>query len=248
MIDIFISYARGDRARAQMLAAELEQEGYCIWWDPKIPPGKTFDEVIEEALDEAKCIVVLWSKNSIKSDWVRTEASEAKRRKIFVPVLIEDVTIPLEFRRIQSADLKDWENSKIHSGYTALLGAISGIVGSPSGKDLEEVASDATGEVSLDPGIDKKNELMNNSAIHQRTGTSFSIATSSDSRQLLEQVPQFMDSGLVSLEKRKSSFLKRVKLLLLLVSPVIAYWILFVIYAFVLEGIGTNILSLFDIH
>ena len=46
MSQIFISYSQADRARAQTLVAALEREGWSVWWDRKIPPGKTFDEVI----------------------------------------------------------------------------------------------------------------------------------------------------------------------------------------------------------
>jgi hypothetical protein len=70
-----------------------------------------FDEVIEEALDAAKCVVVLWSTASVASSWVRAEAAEAMHRKILVPVLIEHVKIPLEFRRLQAADLSQWPDA-----------------------------------------------------------------------------------------------------------------------------------------
>ena len=75
MSDIFISYANDDRPRAQALAETLEGQGWSVWWDRVIPAGRTFDEVIEEALDESKCIIVLWSTRSVKSRWVRTEAA-----------------------------------------------------------------------------------------------------------------------------------------------------------------------------
>jgi hypothetical protein len=55
MSDIFISYARSDREKARLLAETLQQEGLSIWWDPEIPPGKSFDEVIEDAIDKANC-------------------------------------------------------------------------------------------------------------------------------------------------------------------------------------------------
>lgn len=106
--DVFISYAAGDEPRASELAAALETKGWTVWWDRHIPPGRTFDEVIEQALTQARCVVVLWSAESVKSRWVRTEASVAAERGTLVPALIEPVAIPLEFRRLQAADLTNW--------------------------------------------------------------------------------------------------------------------------------------------
>ena len=121
MADIFISYARSDRERARTLAEALEEIRYEVWWDPKIPPGKTFDEVIAEALGNAKCVVVLWSKESVKSEWVKEEASVAKRRKILVPALIDDVELPLGFGLIQAADLTEWEQGNPHSDFDSMI-------------------------------------------------------------------------------------------------------------------------------
>jgi hypothetical protein len=106
--DIFISYAAGDESRASEVVAVLEAKGWSVWWDRHIPPGRTFDEVIEHALMQARCVVVLWSAESAKSRWVRTEASVAAERGTLVPALIEPVAIPLEFRRLQAADLTNW--------------------------------------------------------------------------------------------------------------------------------------------
>jgi hypothetical protein len=111
MSDIFISYASPDRDKARALAGVLDAKGWSVWWDRTIPPGKEFDEVIETALDSAKCVVVLWSKSSITSSWVKTEAADAMRRKVLVPALIDQVKIPLEFRRLQAADLSRWQDS-----------------------------------------------------------------------------------------------------------------------------------------
>jgi len=116
MGDIFISYASADRERARMLAKVLQRRGWAAWWDREIPPGKEYDQVIEEALDSSRCVVVLWSQASVASSWVKTEAAEAMRRKILVPALIEDVKIPLEFRRLQAADLSHWGGESDHPG------------------------------------------------------------------------------------------------------------------------------------
>jgi hypothetical protein len=124
MSDIFISYATADREKAKVLAQALEAHGWSVWWDRNIPPGRQFDEVIEEALDAALCVVVLWSQASIASQWVKTEAADAMRRKILVPVLIEDVRIPLEFRRLQAADLSHWTGDHFHPDLNALLNSL----------------------------------------------------------------------------------------------------------------------------
>ena len=129
MSDIFLSYKSEDQAKAQIIAEALERNGYSVWWDRVIPPGRTFDEVIEEELDAAKCMVVLWSKESVKSEWVRTEASEGKRRKILIPVLIEDATPPLAFRLIEAAKLINWDGTVPNPEFDLLLGSVSRILG-----------------------------------------------------------------------------------------------------------------------
>jgi hypothetical protein len=129
--DIFISYASVDRPFAQRIATALQAEGWSVWWDRVIPPGKSFDAVIEEALDSAKCVVVLWSSSSVASDWVKVEAAEAARRRILIPALIGTVTIPLEFRRIQAASLSDWDGSSDHPGFESLTTSVRELLGPP---------------------------------------------------------------------------------------------------------------------
>ena len=140
MTDIFISYASDDRQKVETLAKELEEQGWSVFWDRRILAGKTFSQVIEEAIAAAKCVVVLWSNASIKSDWVQNEAAEGAKKRILVPALIEDVEIPFEFRRIQEADLTDWIATESNSpGFAVLLDSISEIVRPSPGKDKTEM-------------------------------------------------------------------------------------------------------------
>lgn len=104
MVDVFISYARSDRERVRPYAEALERAGYDVWWDVKIPTGEEFDSAINRALSDAKAILVVWSKDSINSRWVKEEAEDGLARHRLIPLLLDPVVIPLGFRRIQAAD------------------------------------------------------------------------------------------------------------------------------------------------
>ncbi len=136
MSDIFLSYKSEDRPRAKIIAEALEQQGYSVWWDRKIPPGKTFEQVIVENLDATRCVIVLWSKKSVLSDWVKEEADKGKKRQILVPVLIDDVEIPMGFSRMQAAQLVGWQGTLPNPDFDLLLNSISEIVGRPPAQEV----------------------------------------------------------------------------------------------------------------
>src|SRR5262245_35400558 len=129
MSDVFVSYARADRHRAERLVAAIEGQGFSVFWDREIQPGATWDHVLEEQLTNARSVLVLWSAESVESDWVKTEAAEAKQRHTLVPVLIDDVPIPLEFRRIQTGRLIGWSGQVDDPQFRQLLEAIASIIG-----------------------------------------------------------------------------------------------------------------------
>ncbi|HZB44992.1 MAG TPA: toll/interleukin-1 receptor domain-containing protein, partial [Pyrinomonadaceae bacterium] len=131
MSDIFISYAREDRARVASLAEALEGRGWSVWWDPHIPTGRRFDDVIEQAIAEARCMIVVWSGLSIKSDYVRAEAGEGAERGILFPVMLEEVRIPLPFRQLQTARLIDWRGEPRHPEFERLVRDLSALLGPP---------------------------------------------------------------------------------------------------------------------
>ena len=83
MADIFLSYSRADRPKAQQIAKALEQEGFTVWWDKILRAGQTYDEVTEGMLRDARVVIVLWSEVSVKSKWVRAEATLGGRGGIY---------------------------------------------------------------------------------------------------------------------------------------------------------------------
>ena len=108
MADVFLSYARGDRALAERLAHAITDSGLSVWWDRHIKGGAEFSRDIETELDAASKIVVLWSKEAVLSRWVRDEASVAADSKRLVSVSIDGTPPPLGFRQFQTIDLKRW--------------------------------------------------------------------------------------------------------------------------------------------
>jgi hypothetical protein len=128
MADIFISYASQDRETARQLAERLGEAGYAVWWDRTIPPGRVFDEVIQEALASARSVVVLWSAHAVRSNWVKVEAEEALARHRLMPVLIEQVMPPFQFKRIQAANLTRWNGDADDPEFLKLVASIERLV------------------------------------------------------------------------------------------------------------------------
>lgn len=129
MSDIFISYSSKDRSWVQPFAKLLELRGWSVWWDRQIPTGESFDSIIEQELKRARCVIVIWSRESVSSDWVKTEAATAKKRKVLLPVLIDDANLPLEFSRLQTQSLSEWHENSSDAGFDQLVKDIARLLG-----------------------------------------------------------------------------------------------------------------------
>ena len=137
MTDIFLSYNEKDREQARRVALMLESVGWTVWWDRRIPAGETWRSVLEDALENMRCMVVLWSSHSIESEWVYEEATEGRRLGKLIPVMIEAVRPPAGFREIQAADLTNWDGSREFEGMRMLLADLENFLGKPAATTLE---------------------------------------------------------------------------------------------------------------
>lgn len=128
--DVFISYAREDRALAQSLAAVCESHGWRVWWDRMTPDGGVYDEVIAANLASARVVVVFWTPDAVASHFVRDEAGRARDQGKLVPARIADTEIPLGFGQFQTRDLGDWSGDPDDPALGELVAQIAKRLGS----------------------------------------------------------------------------------------------------------------------
>jgi adenylate cyclase len=128
MADIFVSYARSDRARVAPLVAAIEAKGWSVWWDPEIAAGQQFDDQIDAELQAASAVLVVWTPTSVASRWVRGEARDAAERGILVPVRFEDARLPIDVRAIQTTDLDKWGEDPTSAPFQDLLRSLGSVI------------------------------------------------------------------------------------------------------------------------
>lgn len=126
MSDVFLSYKAEDRLRLNPLVDALQAEGLSVWWDAHIASGVNWRHEIEQHLDAAKCVIVAWSKRSVAPDgeFVRDEATWAKRRGNYLPILIDSVDPPLGFGEVQALSLTRWKGNRSDPRFLTLVEAV----------------------------------------------------------------------------------------------------------------------------
>ena len=128
MADVFVSYARVDKHRVVPLVAALESQHWSVWWDPEIVPGQEFDELVARELGRASAVLVVWTKDSVQSRWVRGEAREGADRGVLVPVRFDNAILPIDFRALHTIDLNDGSDLGRSPAFEAVIRAVSGLV------------------------------------------------------------------------------------------------------------------------
>ena len=132
MSDIFISYSRAKDAEARRISACLQDLGYSVWRDVDLPAHRPYGEVTEERLRAAKAVVVIWSAEAVKSQWVRAEADVARVASTLVQLTIDGSLPPIPFNQIQCADMRGWTGDPSHTGWRTVAASVAELVGAPS--------------------------------------------------------------------------------------------------------------------
>ena len=147
MSHVFISYARADEPLAGMVADYLREDGFEVWRDDELPAHRAYAEVIEERIQGAKAVIVLWSAEAAKSQWVRAEADTARTAHKLIQAGLDGTPPPMPFNQIQCADLKAWDGQRTAPGWRKLLASVSELAGEPAA--TEQGSRTASRDVSV---------------------------------------------------------------------------------------------------
>jgi adenylate cyclase len=127
MADIFVSYARPNEPQAMRVTEALRAAGYAVWRDDDLPAHRAYAEVIEERLTAARAVVVLWSADASKSQWVRAEADKARAAGTLIQATLDSSIPPLPFNQIQCADLSQWSGDPDAPGWRKLAASVEAL-------------------------------------------------------------------------------------------------------------------------
>jgi adenylate cyclase len=135
MSEVFVSYARPDELQAKRVADALSAEGYQVWRDDELPAHRAYADVIQERLNSANAVVVLWSAEAARSQWVRAEADAARSAGTLVQAHLDGTIPPLPFNQIQCADLAEWNGDADAPGFHKLAASVAALAGSAAKTD-----------------------------------------------------------------------------------------------------------------
>ncbi len=95
MVDIFISYRTTHSQWVEILALNLKDQGYDVFLDRwHLIPGQDFAAKLHEALQNARCAILVATPDTSDSGWVQQELQSMLNRKnsepefFFIPVVM----------------------------------------------------------------------------------------------------------------------------------------------------------------
>ena len=101
----FISYSTKDQEFAERLHGDLQAKGVRCWFAPEeMKGGRKLHEQIDEAIRLHDKLLLILSKDSMNSEWVKTEIAKARKREVK-----EGKRVLFPVRLVEFDVLRDWE-------------------------------------------------------------------------------------------------------------------------------------------
>lgn len=176
MVDVFISYSRAARPKAEAIKAWLEAFGVDCFLDlEKIDGGANFPDIIDRALRKSKAVLCCWSPVYFERPWCMIECRDALARNILIPVAIEDfdpLLPPADLRQINWFNLAGWQGESDHEDWRRTLVGLGKLIGrdllaqagqAPASETGDEAPAPASpnSPTSKEPNADVLSDLRN---------------------------------------------------------------------------------------
>lgn len=169
MADVFISYKREDRARVETIAGMVEAAGFSVWWDDRIGPQAEWDRQIEQAINDARAVIVLWTPLSVESKWVRAEAHNANSRGCLVPAILSACDIPIAFSLNQTVNLADWDGNPADKQWRKMMAWVEDIVRAVPATDATAEADAGASRHGIIGATNSGEEIIDGAVVTART-------------------------------------------------------------------------------
>jgi len=132
--EVFISYARPTQALAEQVERALIAAGHVAWRDSALPAHRAYSDVIEERLLEASAVIVLWSKDAVRSEWVRSEANKGRELGKLVQASLDRTPPPMPFDQLHCVDLEGGPSNS--EGWRKVLESVADLAGGAAATPL----------------------------------------------------------------------------------------------------------------
>lgn len=126
MPSVFISYSRKDYDIAKKISNILKSLGNQVFMDDQweIAAGAPFRSLIDRECKVATCVLVLWSKSAVESNWVNAEAQIGLERGRLLQITLDNTEPPMVFNQYNYGTLNNWDGSADHSNFIRILKGI----------------------------------------------------------------------------------------------------------------------------
>ena len=131
-VEVFVSYSEKDRGLAIPIIDVLKTKGLIVWWyeddDRNTPYKMNVMKQIDDAILAAQSVLVIWTQNSINSDWVSGEAKKAFENGKLVQLCKDDLDknlLMVPFNTCKCISIE--KNKELH--YEPVIKAIKQMIG-----------------------------------------------------------------------------------------------------------------------
>ena len=188
--DVFLSYARPSLNDARRIADCLSAAGYSVWYDVGLPAHRDYTDVISEELDAASSVLVLWSKEAVASQWVRSEANRARETGRLVQLRLDDARLPMPFDQIHCSDLRHWHGNCQTVHWSAVIESIAALTG--AGKPAAALGPSS--------GLRRRNMVLGGGAALLAATAGYVFWRGEDAQQMTPEAQLLLQKGMDALQ------------------------------------------------